>query len=75
MADLTKVVMGLAGLGIGLAVIDKIDKKSDKTSSNESPNETKFEAEDKGSKKGLVRQLREIIDRNRKIEGWPGQFR
>ena len=53
MADLTKVVMGLAGLGIGLVVIDKIDKKSDKNSANEAHDETHFEAEDKGSKKGL----------------------
>ena len=63
MADLTKVVMGLAGLGIGLVVIDKIDKRSDKDATQELPNETEFLAEDKGSKKGLVKQLREIIDR------------
>lgn len=63
MADLTKVVMGLAGLGIGLAVIDKIDKKSNTASSNPSSASMVLKAEENGSKKGLVKQLRELIDK------------
>ncbi len=62
MAEIRKVLFGLAGVGIGLALLDRMDGREEKTEVKESFNAPDGERS-QGSKKGLINQLREVIDR------------
>ena len=54
----------MAGLGIGLTILDKIDRKeiSTKKESLSAEGREYTPTNERGAKKGLIRQLREIID-------------
>ena len=63
MAEIRKVLFGLAGVGIGLALLDRMDSTEEKTEVKESFNAPDGERS-QGSKKGLINQLKTNVSIN-----------